>query len=106
MNKNIEALAENGRLLILGMMGGTEGTIDLNNVMVKRIKLTSVSMRSRPLKEKVAATKLFREKVLPWIAGGEISPVIDKTFKLEELPEAHRYMESNKNFGKIVILGS
>lgn len=104
LNKNIEVLAEGGRLLILGMLGGTEGAIDLNKVMAKRVKISSVSMRSRPLKEKVAATKLFREKVLPWIASGEIVPVVDKTFRLEELAAAHRYMEENKNLGKIVIL--
>lgn len=103
LDKNLDILVEGGKLLILGLMGGTETTINLNKLLSKRLKIVTTSMRTLPLEEKAAAINVFKKKALPLLASGLIDPVVDRVFKLEELSEAHRYMESNQNFGKIVI---
>lgn len=103
LNKNINSV-KNGRvILILGLIGGVEAKINLNHLLPRRIKILTANMRTRPLSEKIAATNVFKDKILPLITTEKIKPVIDRVFKLEELAQAHQYMEENKNFGKIVI---
>lgn len=103
LEKNIDSLMDGGRLLILGLIGGIEAKINLNKILPRRLQLLSANMRTRPQAEKAAATKIFMIKTLPLIAEGKIKPVIDRVFKLEELAQAHHYMEENRNFGKIII---
>ncbi len=71
--------------------------------MRKRLRLVGTMLRSRTVEEKMAATVAFAEDVLPLLANGAIKVPIDRVFPLEEAAAAHRYMEENKNFGKIVF---
>ncbi|MBI2611741.1 NAD(P)H-quinone oxidoreductase [Candidatus Gottesmanbacteria bacterium] len=103
LDKNIAVIKEGRKILILGLIGGVEAKINLNHLLPRRIKILTANMRTRPLSEKIAATNVFKNKILPFIASEKIKPVIDRVFKLEELPKAHQYMEENKNFGKIII---
>jgi NADPH2:quinone reductase len=100
---NLKALAVKGRLVLVSMLGGLETPINLAPMLSKRLRMVGTVLRARPLEEKAAATRLFAERVVPLFARGQIQPVVDRVFPLEGLAEAHRYMESNQNFGKIVL---
>ena len=63
----------------------------------------TVGFRSRPIEEKLALNAQFKHHVLPHLASGAMKPVVDRSFPLEQAAEAHRYMETNANFGKIVL---
>ncbi len=101
--RNIEALALCGRLVVIGLLGGLQAELDLGRLLTKRLRVIGTVLRSRPLEEKAAATRLFETSVLPHVAAGKIRPVVDRVFPFSEIAEAHRYMETNANFGKIVI---
>ena len=100
---NLAALATKGRMVLVGLLGGGQASLNLGVVLRKRLQITGTVLRSRPLEEKVAATRLFAERVVPQLARGLLRPIVDRVFPLEELAEAHRYMASNASFGKIVI---
>ena len=103
LGKNLAALATKGRLVLVGLLGGAQTSIGLGILLGKRVRVVGTVLRARPLEEKAAATQLFAERVVPQLARGLIRPVVDRVFPLEDLAEAHRYMESDQNFGKIVI---
>jgi NADPH2:quinone reductase len=100
---NIRSLAEKGRMVVVGLMGGFSGELPLGPLMQKRLTVRGTLLRSRSLEEKAAATRAFEKSVLPHIASGRIRPVVDKVLPMAEAAEAHRLMESNANFGKIVL---
>jgi NADPH:quinone reductase-like Zn-dependent oxidoreductase len=103
LGKNLAALAPKGRLVLVGLLGGARADIGLGLVLGKRLRIVGTVLRARPLEEKGAATQLFAERVVPQLARGLIRPVVDRAFPLEALAKAHRYMESDRNFGKIVL---
>lgn len=103
LKPNLEVLAPRGRIVVIGTLGGSQGEIDLRQLMGKRAQLIGTVLRSRPRSEKALLTAAFAEHVVPLLARGEIVPVIDRIFALDEIQEAHRYMETNANFGKIVL---
>lgn len=100
---NVASLAPRGRWVLVGLMGGAKSTANLGLILRKRIQLTGTVLRSRPLEEKAAATRLFANQVVPQLARSLLRPIIDRTFPLAALAEAHQYMESNASFGKIII---
>ncbi len=71
--------------------------------MPKRLRVHGTTLRGRSLEEKIAVTQQFQRHVLPLIADGRIVPVIDRDFPLDQVTQAHEYMESNANFGKIIL---
>ena len=101
--RNLASLALRGRLVLVGTMGGGGVQADLRPLMFKRLRVHGTVLRSRPIEEKIALTNQIKRHVLPLIATGAIKPVVDKVFPLAEAGEAHRYMESNANFGKIIL---
>ena len=102
-DKNIESMAVLGRLVEVGLMGGSKVDVDLRPLMAKRLQVCGTGLRGRSLEEKLAVTAQFKRHVLPHLVSGSMKPVVDRTFPLEEVAEAHRYMETNANFGKIVL---
>ncbi|HYB98593.1 MAG TPA: NAD(P)H-quinone oxidoreductase [Candidatus Limnocylindrales bacterium] len=100
---NVQAMAEKGRMVVVGLMGGFSGELPLGPLLNKRLQIRGTLLRSRPLEEKALATRAFEKSVLPHVAAGAIVPVIDSVMPLAEAPAAHRRMESNANFGKIVL---
>ena len=102
-DKNIASLAVLGRLVEVGLMGGTKMEVDLRPLMAKRLQVCGTGLRGRTLGEKLEVTSQFRRYVLPHLASGSMKPIVDRTFPLEEVAEAHKYMETNANFGKIVL---
>jgi putative PIG3 family NAD(P)H quinone oxidoreductase len=101
--RNLRSLALRGRMVLVGTMSGAKLDADLGMLMQKRLRVHGTVLRSRPLEEKAALTQEFARRILPLFASERIVPVIDRVFPLEEVAEAHRFMESNANFGKIVL---
>jgi NADPH:quinone reductase-like Zn-dependent oxidoreductase len=84
-------------------MGGPNAEIDLGIILRKRLQIFGSIMRPLELKEKISITQRFVDRWLPLLQTGVINPVIDTIMPLEKADEAHRYMESNSNFGKIIL---
>ncbi len=101
--KNIQSLSSQGRLVLVGTMGGSTLEIDFGQLMQKRLKIFGTVLRARSMPEKMALNQQFIKNLLPLISIGKIRPIVDKIFPLEKVSDAHIYMESNKNFGKIVL---
>jgi putative PIG3 family NAD(P)H quinone oxidoreductase len=102
-NDNLRALALHGRLMLIGMMGGSKGELDLGPIMTRRITITGTTLRRTPLPQKIMLTQAFVDFALPRFERGELRPIIDRMYPLREAAEAHRRMEANQNIGKIVL---
>jgi putative PIG3 family NAD(P)H quinone oxidoreductase len=101
--KNLSALALRGRLISVSTLGGTDVSLSLRTLMAKRLRVAGTMLRSRSDEEKAEATSAFARDAGPLFASGAVRVPIDKVFKLEEAAAAHRYVEENKNFGKLVF---
>ena len=100
---NLDALAELGRLIMVGTMGGASAPLDYSLVMRKRLRLAGTVLRPRSTEEKARAVGLFAAQVVPLLARGVVRPVVDSVYPLAEVRAAHERMESNGSFGKIVL---
>jgi putative PIG3 family NAD(P)H quinone oxidoreductase len=100
---SIDLLAVKGRLMLIGTVAGGRAELELGKVLHKRLRIMGTVLRSRPLAEKIAATQAFAQEVVPLFAGGKLHATIDSEFPMEAIQEAHRRMESNQTFGKVVI---
>ena len=104
LKPNIRSLAYGGKLILIALMGGYNvSDINLIPVLQKHLTITGTTLRSRPLAYKAQLVKAFADKYLHHFETGSMKPVIDSVFKLEDIAEAHHYIEANKNTGKIVI---
>jgi len=103
LHDNLHALAPRGRMVLLGTLGGGTGEIDLGVVMRKRLQIMGSVLRVRPLEEKIAVSQAWGQQVVPLLARGTVQPVVDRVFALRDAADAHRYMETNANIGKIVL---
>jgi putative PIG3 family NAD(P)H quinone oxidoreductase len=103
LRDNLRVLAERGRLVVVGLMGGAREEIDLALLLRKRLTVVGTVLRSRSLEEKIAVTRTFEREVVPLLARGTLRPVIDSVLPIEKVREAHERMASNANFGKIVL---
>lgn len=103
LNRNLQILKVKGRLLQVGLMGGSTTEIDLGVIMRRRLHVIGSVMRPQSLDEKIAITKRFVERWLPELKNGTLRPIIDKVFPLAKACQAHQYMEDNRNFGKIIL---
>ncbi len=100
---NLQALARGGRMIVVGLTGGRSAPIDLGAVLNKRLTVIGTVLRARTLEEKIAVTAAFARDVLPLLEGGMIRPVVERSYPLEEAANAHRHLESNAVFGKLVL---
>lgn len=103
LRSNVEALAEDGRLVIIATQGGRVGELDLGKVGDKRAAITATRLRSRTRENKAAIVAAVLANVWPAIESGEVHPVIDRTVPMAQASEAHRVMESGEHVGKIVL---
>ena len=101
--RNLASLALRGRLVLVGTMGGGGVEADLRPLMFKRLRVHGTVLRSRPIEEKIALTNQIKRHVLPLISSGAIKSVVDTVYPFAEASDAHRHMESNTNFGKIIL---
>jgi len=100
---NVEVLAHRGRLVLVGTMSGSKVEADLSSLMRKRLTVVGTILRSRPLEEKIELVQSFARTMLPLLAAGRLKPVVDRVVPLEDAAGVHAAMESNENFGKIVL---
>jgi putative PIG3 family NAD(P)H quinone oxidoreductase len=103
LTRNVDALATEGRLLVIGLMGGAKGEIDLNQLMTKRGALISTRLRPRPVQEKAAICAAVVEHVWPLVTDGRIRPVVNTSLPLAEASRAHALMMSGEASGKILL---
>ena len=103
LDRNVAVLAVKGHIVQVGVMGGGKISFNLGALMPKRGKISGTVLRARPLEEKIAITQRFIAEMLPLFDSGDLKPVIDRRFSFDQIAEAHTYMESNANVGKIVI---
>lgn len=103
LDRNVQALAVNGRLAIIGLQGGAKGELNLGALLSKRAAVTATSLRGRPLAEKAAIVAAVREHVWPLLTDGVVRPVVDRTLPMTDAAEAHRVMESSTHIGKVLL---
>lgn len=103
LEPNVRSLAANGRLVVIGLQGGTKGELDLNRLLTKRAAVLATSLRGRPVGEKAAIVDSVLEHVWPLIEQGTIKPVIDQRLPITKIAQAHDRMEASEHIGKIIL---
>jgi NADPH:quinone reductase-like Zn-dependent oxidoreductase len=103
LKRNLQVLAPGGRLVTIGLMGGSRAEIDLGLVLGKSLRLIGSRLRHRPVAEKIDITRRFQEKFWPLLVSGKLKPVIDRVFAITEAEAAHDYVKENRNIGKVVL---
>lgn len=101
--RNVDCLAVNGRLCVIGLQGGAKGELDLGRLLMKRAAVTATSLRGRPVAEKAAIVAAVLEHVWPLVESERIRPIIHRRLPVQEAPEAHRSLEAGEHVGKIIL---
>jgi putative PIG3 family NAD(P)H quinone oxidoreductase len=104
LDRNVQALAVNGRLAIIGLQGGTKGELNIGALLAKRAAVSATSLRARPLEEKTAIVAAVREHVWPLFAAGRVRPVVDREMPMNEASAAHRVVEESGHIGKVLLV--
>jgi NADPH2:quinone reductase len=103
LSASVECAAPLARIILVGLLAGRTATLNLGTILSRRIMIRGTVLRSRPAREKAAATAAFARDILPLLDRGAVRPVIDRVFGLDQIREAHALLESNETFGKVVI---
>lgn len=103
IERDLKCLADDGRVVIIALLGGPKGTVDFNQVLRRRLTITGSTLRPRPVAFKAAIASALREKVWPLLESGALRPVVHATFPLEQAAQAHAMMEAGDNIGKIIL---
>ncbi|MFC9926830.1 NAD(P)H-quinone oxidoreductase [Streptomyces sp. NPDC127190] len=104
LDRNIQALAVNGRLSIIGLQGGVKGELNLGMLLGKRAAISATSLRARPLDEKAAIVAAVREHVWPLVEAGHVRAVVDRELPMDQAAEAHRVVEASGHIGKVLLV--
>jgi putative PIG3 family NAD(P)H quinone oxidoreductase len=96
-------MAVKGRMVLVGTVAGGNYELESRYVMGKRLQIRGTVLRARPLEEKIEVTQAFAREIVPLLASGVLEPVIDSTFKLQDIAKAHARLESNETVGKVVV---
>lgn len=99
----VESAASLGRIIVIGLLAGRSASLNLGTILTRRLTIRGTVLRTRPPAEKAAATDAFARDVLPLLERGDVRPVVDRTFPLEKIRDAHTLLESNETFGKVVL---
>jgi putative PIG3 family NAD(P)H quinone oxidoreductase len=103
IERNLQAVAMKGRIIQVGLMGGSTVPVNVYALMGRRVSWTGTMLRARPIEEKIALTRRFSSEMLPLFDSGQLHPVIDSRFPFDQIADAHRHMAANANAGKIMI---
>jgi NADPH2:quinone reductase len=101
--QDLACIAHKGRIVVIGMMAGPRVDFDLNLLMRKRAEVRGTMLRSRPLEEKILTALALDRHLVPLFERGALKPIVDRVFPLRDAGEAHRAMQSNETFGKVVL---
>ncbi len=105
LSRNVAALADDGRLMVIGMQGGIRAELDLSQLMRKRASVSATSLRARPAEQKAAIVAAVASRVWPLVGAGRVRPVIQAILPLAEAARAHQLLEEGGHVGKIVLSG-
>ncbi|MDH6123723.1 NAD(P)H-quinone oxidoreductase [Kitasatospora sp. GP82] len=103
LQPNVDALAVNGRLVIIGLQGGVKGELDLSTLLRKRAAVAATNLRGRPIAEKAAIVSAVREHVWPLVEAGVVRPVVHQVLPVQDAAAAHRILEAGEQVGKVVL---
>jgi len=103
LQRELKCLATDGRLSIIAFLGGSKTTLDLGDVLYRRLTITGSTLRPRSIEYKAQVAQALREKVWPLLEHGRIKPVIHQVFPLDRAADAHALMESGSHIGKILL---
>lgn len=104
LERNIRSLANDGRLTVIGLQDGLEGSLNLAELVFRRLSVHGTTLRTRPAEQKAAIVAAAQEKVWPMIENGAVQLIIDQTLPMAEAAEAHRHMETGRHTGKILLV--
>lgn len=100
---NLRVLATKGRIVVVGLTAGAIAPMNMGVLLRKRATMVGTVLRARPLEEKIALAREFSDRMIPFFEAGRLKPIVDRVFSFDEIRAAHQLMESNANFGKIVL---
>lgn len=103
LSRNVDVLATGGRLVVIGLQGGTKAELDLGRLLAKRASVRATALRARPASEKAAIVQAVLAGVWPAIEAGEVRPVVDRVLPLEQAAQAHRVVEASEHIGKVLL---
>ena len=103
LEDNMKSLTLEGRLVMIGLMGGATTSINLGLLMMKRLRIIGSTLRAQPIPKKTEIMNNLKENVWPSLESGDIKPIIDTVIPIEEVDKAHKLMESNQTFGKVIL---
>ncbi len=103
LSQNVKVIAKQGRIVVIGLMGGVKAELALGALLAKRASIHGSVLRSRSPAEKAKLTKSFTEEMLGRFESEELKPIVDEVLPMTEIQEAHRRMDSNETFGKLVL---
>ncbi|HVM28576.1 MAG TPA: NAD(P)H-quinone oxidoreductase [Mycobacteriales bacterium] len=103
LERNVKVLATGGRLVVIGLQGGTRAELDLGRLLAKRASVHATALRARPTADKAAIVESVLAGVWPAVEAGEVRPVVDRVLPLEQVAEAHRVVEASEHVGKVVL---
>lgn len=102
-DRNLKAVKNQGTIMQVGLMGGGATTVNAGLILSKRVRWIGTTLRNRPIEQKIQAVQGFAAEMLPLFESGPLRPVVDTTFSLDDIAEAHRHMEADANIGKILL---
>jgi NADPH2:quinone reductase len=103
IGRDVKCLAEDGRIVIIAVQGGSQSTVDASLVLRRRLVITGSTLRPRPVAFKAKIAEALRKTAWPWLESGVVKPVIHQVFPAAEAAKAHALMESNQHIGKLVL---
>ena len=103
LDDNLKSLSLEGRLVMIGLMGGAKASINLGLLMMKRLRIIGSTLRAQPITKKTEIMNNLKEHIWPLLKSGDIKSIIDTVIPIEEVDKAHKLMESNQTFGKVIL---
>lgn len=104
LEQNIDALADYGRLVVIGLQGGAKAELNLGQLLQKRAAIIATALRPRPVEEKTVIMNAVRDAVWPMLTDGRIRPLVAKSFPLDQVAAAHTYFDSGDHVGKVLLV--
>ncbi len=103
--EDLKCIAKLGRIVVVGLLGGTQTKLDLLPLINRRARIFGTVLRSRPLEERILTAQVLSRNLVPLVEAGALNPTLDRIFPLEDAAQAHEYVQSNQHFGKVVLQG-
>lgn len=103
LSSNLSVLANDGRLVIIGLMGGVKSEVNLASLLTRRLQVIGSTLRTRSVESKAAIVEDFRQRFGAALEAGRLRPVIDRAFPLEKAGDAHRLVQASEHFGKVAL---